>query len=431
VTAELTLTDGSTLNSLTYQISGGPTAKSGTIDVSRSDALSVAIGGLAAGPGYLLTLQGTLTSGDPCGGTTGPFAVTANSTTPVAIVLTCHHAGRNGSVAVNGKVDVCPVISSINALPAEVAVGNDIVVSVSAGPDESAIGFPLSYAWTGVTSSDGMGNATFHCATPGSFAVGVTVSNGDPACNNVPPDPATTATIGLTCGSGTGGCVAPSQTCSDAGTYVPLVCTSLAGAEGRCLPSCLPAIAAKASEWPQSTCPAGDSCVPCFDPTAANPMAPTGACAFGCDHPSQPPTVLTCPWTGPIVLDPASFPACSPACGGAHCVPSSLVPSGLQRLLAACTGGFCESDDQIASDGNTVPPVCVSLDGAEGRCLSTCLPLVAARASVLPQSTCATGQKCAPCFDPTSANPTAPTGACSLACDSPKQPPVILIDAGL
>jgi hypothetical protein len=133
----------------------------------------------------------------------------------------------------------------------------------------------------------------------------------------------------------------PPKSCSPQTKYVPQVCTSLAGAEGRCLSTCLPAVAARSDELPQNTCSAGDKCVPCFDPSAANPNAPTGACSFGCDHPKQPPTVLTCPWTGPAVFSPAGFPDCSPACGGAHCMPSSLVPPGEQGFLAACPGGFC------------------------------------------------------------------------------------------
>jgi hypothetical protein len=87
-------------------------------------------------------------------------------------------------------------------------------------------------------------------------------------------------------------------------------------------------------------------------------------------------------------------------------------------------------DEFIASDSESVPRSCISTDGAEGRCLSTCIPAVAARAGVLPQSSCPAGDKCMPCFDPTAPDPTVPTGACSLACDMPTQPPIVLGDAG-
>jgi len=92
------------------------------------------------------------------------------------------------------------------------------------------------------------------------------------------------------------------------------------------------------------------------------------------------------------------------------------VPLALQSLLSTCTDGFCLPDPIISTAGNFDPPNCVAFAGtsAQGRCLSTCLPAVAAQSS-LEQSTCAAGNKCAPCADPfTGAN----TGACgSIGCD--------------
>ncbi len=125
---------------------------------------------------------------------------------------------------------------------------------------------------------------------------------------------------------------------------------------------------------PQSTCAAGQLCAPCYDPVAADPTAPTGACSLACDKPAKPPTIINCPYTGPPIIDPSTFPACSPACAGAHCVPSALVPMADQSQLAACPGGFCAPDSITQSAGEGVPPTCTSVAGAEGRCLSTCLP---------------------------------------------------------
>jgi hypothetical protein len=223
----------------------------------------------------------------------------------------------------------------------------------------------------------------------------------------------------------TGLCL-PDPVISTANHFVPPTCTSIAGAEGRCVSTCLPDIAAKAKFLPQSTCAAGTVCAPCYDPSSATPTAPTGACSLGCDAPKQPPLILTCPWNGPPVLDPATLPACSPSCAGSHCLPAELVPPGQRSLLASCPGGYCTPDPIIASADHWKPASCTSIAGAEGRCMSTCLPGIAAKAKLLPQSTCAAGTVCAPCFDPTSATPTAPTGACSLGCDAPAQPPVIL-----
>ena len=199
----------------------------------------------------------------------------------------------------------------------------------------------------------------------------------------------------------TDGLCAPDPIIAAAGQFVPNTCTSIAGAEGRCLSTCLPAVAALAAVLPVSGCTAGERCMPCFDPTASDPNAPTGACSLACDAPAQPPVLLTCPWTGPSVINPSALAACSPSCGGAHCLPAEFVPPGQQSLLATCTGGFCAPDPIISTAGNFNPPNCVAFAGttAGGRCLSTCLPGIAADPD-LEQSSCAVGNKCAPCADP-------------------------------
>src|SRR5262249_11702016 len=159
---------------------------------------------------------------------------------------------------------------------------------------------------------------------------------------------------------------------------VPKTCTSVAGAEGRCLSTCLPSVSSEADLLPGDVCNTGEKCVPCFNPTASDPTAPTGACSLACDKPVNPPVTLTCPWTAPNVIDPSIFPACWPACGGAHCVPGSLVPASEQTLLAPCNGGkgFCAPDKIIAAGGEYVPKTCTSVAGVEGRCISACLPSV-------------------------------------------------------
>src|SRR5262245_56069132 len=49
--------------------------------------------------------------------------------------------------------------------------------------------------------------------------------------------------------------------------------------------------------------------------------------------------------------DPATLPACSPACGGAHCVPVDKVPAASRPFFAQCGGGYCLPDSLIASGG--------------------------------------------------------------------------------
>ena len=222
-----------------------------------------------------------------------------------------------------------------------------------------------------------------------------------------------------------GYCV-PDSFIASGGEGLPPVCTSVAGSEGRCLSTCIPLVASETEVLPQGTCASTERCAPCFNPTATDPTSPTGACSVACDAPSKPPTILKCPYTGAPIIDPSDFPACAPACGGAHCLPTALVPTAEQGQLANCPGGYCAPDSLISSGGKAVPATCTSVAGAEGRCLSTCLPLVAANVQELPQASCASDERCAPCFNPTATDPTAPTGACSIACDKPAKPPVVL-----
>lgn len=202
----LRLSDGVGIDAVSYTISGGPTALSGTIDVSQSATISATLGPLAVGGGYTLRMTATTSAGSRCTGSAGPFAVAANQATPVSIVLTCPSVHTTGTVAVDVTTSACPRIAALTAAPSEVYVGHDVQLVAVAGPDDTAHGYPLTYAWSGVSSSDGAGNALFHCASAGTFTVGLVVDNGNAACVTSPPDPAMTSSITVTCtddGSGT------------------------------------------------------------------------------------------------------------------------------------------------------------------------------------------------------------------------------------
>lgn len=140
-----------------------------------------------------------------------------------------------------------------------------------------------------------------------------------------------------------------------------------------------------------------------------------------------------CPYDG-TPIDPNSLgaPVCpSSMCGGgAHCLPNALLqatfsdPSQLDKLAPCDGASSCVPDSFIANKGLFIPTSCSSLAGAEGRCLSDCLPQVQEKLSVLPQSSCPSNHHCVPCYDPqTQKN----TGACNVSCDpGPTQPPVSL-----
>jgi hypothetical protein len=149
----------------------------------------------------------------------------------------------------------------------------------------------------------------------------------------------------------------------------------------------------------------------------------TGATGSGGTGNAEP----ECPHTGADVLDPSTLPACPPelCAGGARCLPTSLIPMDFLEQLGDCDAtNKCVPDDFIKSGGDFIPPTCTSIGGAEGRCLSECLPQLAAQAASLPVDVCGEFQRCAPCYDPITYEE---TGACSLSCDpGPTMPPVML-----
>ena len=99
-------------------------------------------------------------------------------------------------------------------------------------------------------------------------------------------------------------------------------------------------------------------------------------------------------------------------------------------MLAPCDqpDTLCVPDDFIRTMGFFTPKTCRSVLGAEGRCLSTCIPQVAEQLEIatLPQDVCDEHQVCTPCFDPQTGDS---TGACDQSCDEgPTEEPVLLPD---
>ena len=213
------------------------------------------------------------------------------------------------------------------------------------------------------------------------------------------------------------------------GGFWPRECESIGGAPGVCLSTCIPKVGQFASLLPQAVCDAGERCAPCIDPLTGED---SGACGDGLecfpdgddalpleeeapltDEPEEEVAeVYSCenPPTEPVV-DVDSFPACGVE---AHCVPSAAVEPALQEKLATCEGGFCVPDPMIASAGFFVSPTCTSVNGMEGRCMSTVLPDVGALAGSLPMDICADHERCSPCCDPLTG---LSTGVCDEGCD--------------
>jgi hypothetical protein len=118
-------------------------------------------------------------------------------------------------------------------------------------------------------------------------------------------------------------------------------------------------------------------------------------------------------------------------CTGAHCIPAAQIPMGTDTsTLAKCPDmSFCTPDDYIATQGKFQVKVCTSLEGAEGRCISTCVPQVATKFDQLPKDVCADSERCAPCYNPIDGTD---TKACTQGCDKgPTKPKFVFPTCGI
>jgi hypothetical protein len=182
-------------------------------------------------------------------------------------------------------------------------------------------------------------------------------------------------------------CTDPTKLCvpdvfiKTGGKFTPASCTSVAGAEGRCLSRVLPAVAGQEDLLPQATCASNELCTPCYNPIDGTS---TGACNLSCDvGPTQPAK---------------TFASCCDA--RAKCVPSAAIPDAQEENLeqdSCMTAELCVPT-QILNDGPF--PTCnansIILGSYTGVCLSDCLDF-GIQGIALARGNCAANNKCAPC----------------------------------
>lgn len=248
--------------------------------------------------------------------------------------------------------------------------------------------------------------------------------------------PASSAKSLATCANAPGAGVCVPDSLVKSGGAAPKTCTSPFG-EGRCISLCVPEVAKNAqllNRGEGDICAEDEKCAPCLNPLKNN--EPTGVCDLGkasatkkCDDGAATgsttssssggaPTNLACPYTGPPIVDVNTFAACGGG-PGMRCVPTTLVPPDVAKMLDACPTGLCAPEKSIAAGGNYVPKTCTAVAGAEGRCLNASIPTIKGQASQLSKDTCDSGELCAPCYSPLDGKE---TGACKTAkCDAPKQ----------
>ena len=172
---------GVTLNAVAYTITGNGFTKSGSIDTSGAPTISGTIGGIPAGKGYAITLSATSVESGIAFTGSATFNVTAGGTTSVTVHLKGSGSTGNGSVSVNGTLNVGPVIDELTVTPLKVLVGSTITLTgVAKDPDAGPAA--LSYYWSstgGVINDPITPNTTLTSATPGTFTLKLTVSDGE------------------------------------------------------------------------------------------------------------------------------------------------------------------------------------------------------------------------------------------------------------
>ena len=193
----------------------------------------------------------------------------------------------------------------------------------------------------------------------------------------------------------------PVELASAAGRSLLTKCKSINGVEGRCTSTCVPQVAQQISLLPKDVCTGSDLCAPCYDPRTGED---TLACRQGCDP-------------GPTE-EPKTFDKCCSDRG--LCVPPELAASQAKNLNqdTCATGTLCAPTE--LTDPTFKAKMCASIDGAEGRCISTCVGgAVAKQRDRLPTAGCGMDELCAPCFDPITGED---TGACTVNGDMPQNP---------
>jgi hypothetical protein len=93
-------------SSLVWTVTG-PNTYSGSVDFGPAQSVEFVVGGIDQGDGYALTLSGIDVYGDPCAGTSAPFAVTPGIVVAIGMTVTCTRSGDGGPANVTtGSVSV-------------------------------------------------------------------------------------------------------------------------------------------------------------------------------------------------------------------------------------------------------------------------------------------------------------------------------------
>lgn len=185
---ELRLADGSDVDVVNFTVTrNGQSVRTGTLAIGPDGLATGQINGLDAGDNYQVQLSAPRTRPDagavaPCTGASALFAVVANQTVPVSVVLQCDDTSPDqGNITINGSFNVCPKITSASATPSSTTVGSTISLTATATDKDAAD--VVAFAWYTGTYSTGStfattASATYTCTAPGTVTIGLRAFDG-------------------------------------------------------------------------------------------------------------------------------------------------------------------------------------------------------------------------------------------------------------
>lgn len=182
----LTIAPGVDVNEVTFTVTGnGITPITNNIPVANlGSTVSAVIGGLPAGAGYNISLTAKSVDGKTdCAGS-APFTVVAGQTTSVSIALQCRGPKTTGGLQVGGTFNNCPTANSLVVFPLQVLTGGTISVSSSASDLDGTTPTTAWSATGGTFVSASAASTTYNCSVPGNQKLTVTVTDGNPNCND-------------------------------------------------------------------------------------------------------------------------------------------------------------------------------------------------------------------------------------------------------
>lgn len=174
-------TNGVTINSVTYTITGVGYSQTSVLNVAKSTRISTLVGGLPVGQ-FDITLN-AVDANDPsirCTGA-GSFDISAYGVSAAGVDLYCWRDSTTGSVAITGYVHRCPAIVSFSAEPSEVIVGEVMHLSAVVENTSSSLAYEWSASPGSLVGADTLA-AELTCTSPGQIELQFLVVDLDAMC---------------------------------------------------------------------------------------------------------------------------------------------------------------------------------------------------------------------------------------------------------